>query len=72
MIAPNIQSLLADLATIHTHDELAALIAQETSEPICKATVGRYIDGSRQRIPFTVGWAVIGLHKRNARRLQKK
>ena len=71
MSAPNIQGLLAELNTIYTHSELADVIANEAGEPICTATVGRYIDGTRQRIPFTVGWAVLAIHKRNARRIKK-
>lgn len=68
--APNIRQLMSDLNRLFTHDELAALIAQESGEPICKASVGRYIDGSRQRIPFTTGWAVLQIHKRNVRKLR--
>ena len=67
---PDIRQLLSDLNRLYTHDELAALIAQESGEPICKASVGRYIDGSRLRIPFTTGWAVMQLHRRNAKRLR--
>lgn len=70
-MAPDIRALLTELNLIFSHDKLAALIAQESGEPICTATVGRYIDGSRARIPFTTGWAVMALHKRNARAIAK-
>lgn len=68
---PDIQGLLSDLNTLYSHEELAVMISVETGEPICQASVGRYIDGSRKRIPFTTGWAVMALHKRNARKLRK-
>lgn len=67
---PDVRGMLGDLNRAFTHEELAALIAQESGEPICTATVGRYIDGSRKRIPFTTGWAVMVLHKRNWRALK--
>ena len=68
---PDVRAMMADLNRVFSHESLAEMIAKESGEPICQATVGRYIDGSRKRIPFTVGWAVINLRDKHAKDLRK-
>ena len=60
--APN---LVAALNELIGHGVKRATIAEEIG--VDTDSISRYLDGSRSRIPFTTGWAIMRMRERVCR-----